>query len=446
MRAGLDNETLNYILSEGISPKWIINIGGVEIPENKIRVLPAIRHEVTNGGNLAPGGSCISTVTVTLEDSDNAYSTLDLSKGTKASISLLYSVNGTEQLVQYGTYYVVDRKYTNYSVYITMMDAMYKLDESSITLSGDMTFNDVLTAILEDTDITVFNDEWAGKNINCSVNSRKLTRRQALQYLMAATGQFAFINYQNKLCIKWFDIDNINYDCSSYFSMDIKEAATYTGVQVIPNNPSKNDTEYITGETDRLFTMNNNFLITDDNYSDVKTLIYNAMVNKSFYTGTVGALFNPLIEVGDVIKTPDLRGQRGILPISAISCNGRIKEDLRCADIKEYEILDQRRKKEEKESNVEERLYECENLAQNAYNGAMGANSAVNAMNQSMSQALNGIYTSLDNKITETNSRIDALDNGNNFKCQYVLESDFSPSDTYANDTLIIVLEDNPVT
>lgn len=367
---------------------WDVTIGGVAIPADRIPANSiSLKTGCSESGRFTIGAVVISSFSFSLNNYDHYFDTTNF-KG--AQVVAFATYDGVEARLKMGTFYVADWRYNNGTIYVECLDKLRELDKSTIALTYPLKLSAILTQALDGTGITKSITPAGATAKVTNGPEYPLTRRQALSYALQLCGCFAFLTPDETLKIGWYHWGTLR-TLPDFWSTDFQpQDVNYTGVVA-------RGTTY--GSAGMLYSISNNPFLDGENAATIANRILSTIQNKPFLPGTVDTLANPLLEPGDVINIPaQFTGDSAHkFPITSITLRAGLRETL-TSDAADSDDADDLRPSEAHEA-----------IRQAIDNGDIGQGGGT-------VPGVTGIVV--------------------------VNSSDFDPTDTYAEGTLVLVLDD----
>ncbi|MGN0558380.1 MAG: hypothetical protein ACI4IS_02900 [Acutalibacteraceae bacterium] len=144
-----------------------------------------------------------------------------------------------------------------------------------------------------------------GYKINTAPNDEDLTYRQLLSYMGQITGTCAFIDWDGRLRLKWYEETNTEINLSNRFDSDLQEKKiTITGIEV-----SDGENVYLKGTDGYTISIDGNSLIQHD-YQTVATALYNKLGGFTYTPFSAVVKPMPHIYPLDIITFVDKKGTK----------------------------------------------------------------------------------------------------------------------------------------
>lgn len=320
---------------------------------------------VTSESNFdALGSAIINSLSLTIDNTDDAYSQYDFRGGT---VSFFMGLDNPEEesgveWIRIGYYTIYDSYYNGSSITLYCLDEMSRFDRpySISSLQYPATLGDIVSDLCTVCHVTKPVGEWTFPHADYVIVNRPtdttLTCREVLSHVAALAGCFARCNSYGTLEIKWFDTDalnvidadggifdsatpyatgdsvdggtmspwstgdvidagqftddmNVNF-ISSIASQNIEvEDVTITGIKILVANEDVDSdstiTEYTSGTDEYMLTISGNPFITADNAQTIANWLATALVGLTFRPMTISHLSDIAIEAGDVALVSD---------------------------------------------------------------------------------------------------------------------------------------------
>ena len=197
------------------------------------------------------------------------------------------------------------------TITISALDRMILFDKTVdiSKLSFPMTVADLLNKICTICGVTLATDITRLPNKDYQITAypegQALTYRTLLQWCAALTGTCAFMNYDGKLELKWYEQTDLTISPSERYNSDMQENdVAITGIYF----KDAANTEYIAGTDDYCLDLSSNGLL-QDNVQVVLDTLYVSLKGFSYrpYTATIKSA--PYIYPMDMIHYEDAKGE-----------------------------------------------------------------------------------------------------------------------------------------
>jgi len=301
------------------------------------------------------GSAIINKLNFAINNIYNTYSTYDFN-GAKAVCQVgLTLPDTTTEYINKGKFTVYEQpSYNGSLISFICYDNMYRFDKLIASISG-ITNVEVVANICIAVGVILNTSQFDGYDLPFTMptNITKMTYRQLLSYICMLTGNFARINVDGTLEIKWYDTDFYNSEIhldggtfkttttpysdgdnadggnfTDYTSGDNIDGGTFTalgsfhhlyslssqsfstddviitGIKIIDSD----QVEYIIGTSDYMISIENNPLVTAENLQTYLTFLGNKIIGMRFRKFSVSCLSDPTIEAGDNAKISDNKG------------------------------------------------------------------------------------------------------------------------------------------
>nr|DAJ08094.1 MAG TPA: protein of unknown function (DUF5047) [Caudoviricetes sp.] len=186
--------------------------------------------------------------------------------------------NAQTQYVPVG-YFTIDEPYRNLStIPISALDRMVLFDKTVdwSLFTFPMTVRDLLTQTCTICNVTLGTDILGKPNYDYIINEAptdETTYRQIVQWVAELTATCAFMDWEGKLCLSWYEPTTMKITPSERYSSDMLENdIVISGVQVVDEDSNL----YLTGDDAYAFNIEGNSLIQHD-YQAVAESIYSVV-------------------------------------------------------------------------------------------------------------------------------------------------------------------------
>ena len=165
-----------------------------------------IENAISNESSLDVGSVMISKATVTINNIDGTYDHTDFSDAVVA----IYLTVGSETFSR-GRYTVDTQTFNGGLVTLTCLDFMEKTERPASdlpTITYPTTIGTIVSAIASTCGLTLDDAQFTGYNfpITAAIDMANLSCRDVLHYLVQICGANAWMSYDNKLVIRWYEI------------------------------------------------------------------------------------------------------------------------------------------------------------------------------------------------------------------------------------------------
>lgn len=344
-----------YITDEIIAqyehPRFKLVVDGTEeIYENMLEGSVSLKLGCSDSSRFDVGGCVVGSLSFTIADFDarfNGYffneSTIDLYVGYGSSVD-------SAEYVEFGHFKVAEATRNQSIISITAYDALRDADKVEFVYNGNaatLTTNEIITIAAGLANITVGTLPSNTITVDTSTFT-KMTCRQAMQYAMEASGNFAYINHLGQLTCRWFDLANPIKTFDDSFGSTFSENWTYTGVMVNGE---------LTGTDGYVYSLSNNPFVNDSNKSAVAQRLYSILYDQGFYEASITVpLADPRIEPGDVVTVyeygPMNTKTARIMPVTNITFKSELAETLSCSAASADTLDDLRQTETQKAENA----------------------------------------------------------------------------------------------
>ena len=418
-------------IASGAPLLWRITIGSATYGNGQIITDSIIyRAGVMPAGRFEPGGAVISSLSFSLRDPGGAISIVE---GDAVTVEVGYLIDGTAQYIPYASMVVSEVSPTDNAISVRCLDRLSLLDEAELTITYPTTVLAMVQAAISGSGITLASTSFDGASLsirNPGDNFAGMTKRQALSYCMQMTGQYCRIDSTGRLVIGWFD-SSAAASVGAIFSRSCTTGSSYTGARVAKNGQADIDTSLI-GSEGVVYVVKGNPLISGVNVSTVKTLVWGALNGLWFASGRMSILSDPRLEPGDMLEANVFRDETKFFPVTQLTLKGTTQCQVECDAAENCLLTDTRQRETE---TVDSEAYQ---LAEAAYELAQQGGA-------------NGLPPGgTAGQVLTKNSAVDydaswqtpsGGGGGGAANIVFINESDFPPSTTYAEGTLIIVLD-----
>lgn len=288
-------------------------------------------------GSFDVGSAIIGGFHFALNNFGGSFDGIDFS-GAVVIPFVYYTIDGTNEYLPKGVFYINSHTTSGYIIRCTSMDALKLMDNSQTTITYPITVQSLVETLCTANGITLATttipngDFTLSQPTDSTGTEMKLTDRQMLSYACQCIGCFAKMNEYGYLEIKWYDFDNPISITSTFNGKTLwTDAIEVTGVSIeIPNGTDTTTTIY--GTDDRNIKVSNNPYVTSDNASTVYANISANIFNKSFRPGTLPVLANPCLQAGDVLEVTDsITSTTYLMPITSTVYTKNLTQNVVCS-------------------------------------------------------------------------------------------------------------------
>lgn len=348
--------TSQYITDEIIAqydghPRFKVVVDGTEeINENLLKDSVSLKLGCSDSSRFDVGGCVVGSLSFTIDDFEarfNGYffneSTIDLYVGYGSSVD-------SAEYGEFGHFKVAEATRNQSIISITAYDALRDADKVEFVYNGNaatLTTNEIITIAAGLANITVGTLPSNTITVDTSTFT-KITCRQAMQYALEASGNFAYINHLGQLTCRWFDFANPIKTFDDSFGSTFSENWTYTGVMVNGE---------LTGTDGYVYSLSNNPFVNDSNKAAVAQRLYSILYDQGFYEASITVpLADPRIEPGDVVTVyeygPMNTKTARIIPVTNITFKSELAETLSCSAASADTLDDLRQTETQKAENA----------------------------------------------------------------------------------------------
>lgn len=271
------------------------------------------------GSEIVIGYTSAAAFNFTLSNLNNQYNNINFNK----SKCILYLDDfRTKKL---GEFKVDDVKKNKQTIVFSCIDRMVDFDSIFKGATFPISALDLLKQICIQVDIILNNTNILNGDImlNSPDKITGKTCRDVLKYICEVSGNFAIINNNGELELKWYDLNNIkrNLTYSNLFNYERDEQESeITGVSLYIDNEL-----YIKGLSNYdLYLTNDNPLLSQLSTDDLNlalTNIYNKVNGMKYLGCSISSFFYDDIEVGDVLTITEDDLQVYKIIVSTIKIN-----------------------------------------------------------------------------------------------------------------------------
>ena len=256
-----------------------------------------IRDAVVSGEKIEVGSAVSKELNITLNNIPGDY---DLVLFGGAEIYVEINLNDIEWIPM-GTFYVDEAPRPGKLIQIVAFDVMIKFDRWFTSPATPTSPLLLLSAACTQCGVTLHTTSFTNSNISVPTVPDKLTCRQVVQYVAQLSGNFALINRNSHLVLKWYTPANDPINKFNVFRLRLEEAVTVTGVEY---THSDEDVTYLVGTEGYVVVLEENPFIQTD-VEAVVTALASGIVGTSFTPGTIEHQGNPCWDAGDLITVTD---------------------------------------------------------------------------------------------------------------------------------------------
>lgn len=262
----------------------------------------------------ALGSVAMNQFSCTINNRNGDYDSYDFN-GAIVSVYVGLDISGTVESLSKGKFIVDKALFLNYTVELTCLDFMVKLDKAySTALSYPTTLSLIVQEICTNCGITLSSASFPRYDfgINYKPDFSNQTYRDVLSWVTTISGCFAKMNNLGQLELKWFDVAS-NYTIDSLFSQTIGiDDVIITGVRATVryngNGNSIDQVSVLEGiEGYVLEIPETNLFINSGNVSNILSYLGNQLIGVTFSIANISHLNDPALEAGDIIGVVDLK-------------------------------------------------------------------------------------------------------------------------------------------
>jgi len=173
----------------------------------------------SNDGSFDVGSAIIGVFNFTLNNFDRFFDNIDFAGAVVVPL-VYYTIDGVNEYVSKGVFYISTHKTSGNIINCTAMDALKFLDQAQTDITYPITVQDLVETICTANNITLATQTITNGSFiipGIPAEGLVLTDRQMLSYACQATGNFAKMNEEGELIVSWYDFDNVN-DVTSTFN------------------------------------------------------------------------------------------------------------------------------------------------------------------------------------------------------------------------------------
>ena len=326
----------------------VINLTNAEIFMGGFSCEQAISSDNTFS---ALGSVIIGSASLIINNISGAYTQYDFTNATVV-MQVGLTVNGVVEKVRLGTYRVDDAVYTESSIKLSMLDYMEQFDRPYTTnIQYPNTLNTILRDICTQCGVTLATPDFPHKSFSVSTMplDNGTTFREVISWIASIAGCYAFCNDNGQLVLDWFDTSVLNQsidltvpqpdvnNLGYHYIHNLKSVQTIgiddtvitgvsisvenendpaelgifennAGTHVVTLNVQENVTIYTVGTEGYIIHIEGNDFITHSNVIEIINWLATQLIGLQFRKLNVQILSNPTIEVGDVAKVVDRKG------------------------------------------------------------------------------------------------------------------------------------------
>lgn len=326
----------------------VINLTNAEIFMGGFSCEQAISSDNTFS---ALGSVIIGSASLIINNISGAYTQYDFTNATVV-MQVGLTVNGVVEKVRLGTYRVDDAVYTESSIKLSMLDYMEQFDRPYTTnIQYPTTLNTILRDICTQCGVALATPDFPHKSFSVSTMplDNGTTFREVVSWIASIAGCYAFCNDSGQLVLDWFDTSVLNQsidltvpqpdvnNLGYHYIHNLKSVQTIgiddtvitgvsisvenendpaelgifennEGTHVVTLNVQDNVTTYTVGTEGYIIHIEGNDFITHSNVIEIINWLATQLIGLQFRKLSVQILSNPTIEVGDVAKVVDRKG------------------------------------------------------------------------------------------------------------------------------------------
>lgn len=289
----------------------------------------------SQNGEFTVGSAVIGQFEFSLNNFDGTFRD-ELFEGATVIPFVYYSIDGTNEYLPKGLYYIADHKTSGNIIRCTAYDGLKLLDEHQTNITYPATVQAIVQNICTANGITLATTAISGGTYEVTTApDDSVTDRQLLSYVCQITGNFARMDENGHLVVGWYDFANPVVITSTFDGKDLwTNPITLTGVlgaTQSANTESAAETEYLYGTMDHIVEIRDNELINSNNLEAVITAVGERICGVTFRPGSLPILANPCIQAGDVLQiTDNITHVVYLFPVTSLTYTKGLTESVTC--------------------------------------------------------------------------------------------------------------------
>lgn len=162
----------------------------------------------SSNGSFDVGSAIIGSFSFILNNYDGDFDDIEL-RGAVVFPYAYYMNGENRDEIQKGQYYIASHTTSGYLIRCKALDAMKLFDQSDTPITYPVTFESLVRTLAEANNVDVVGETLPnGTYVIDTEPKDALTDRQKLSYACQITGNFATMNNEGELVIKWYDYAN----------------------------------------------------------------------------------------------------------------------------------------------------------------------------------------------------------------------------------------------
>lgn len=162
----------------------------------------------SSNGSFDVGSAIIGSFNFILNNYDGYFDDIEL-RGAIVFPYAYYMNGENRDEIQKGQYYIASHTTSGYLIRCKALDAMKLFDQSDTPVTYPVTFESLVRMLAAANNVDVVGDTLPNGSYQIDTEPEgALTDRQKLSYACEITGNFAMMNNEGELVIKWYDYEN----------------------------------------------------------------------------------------------------------------------------------------------------------------------------------------------------------------------------------------------
>lgn len=277
----------------------------------------------SNSGTFDAGAAIIGKLTLKLNNMYKDFDGLDFTGAVIKKAQVLVEHSDHTETINKGVFTVDSATYDNGIITLECLDNLHLLDvaysESNLVYPASAL--DIVKDVCSCCGLLLATDSLRFNGYKFEFSTRpesedETTFRDVLTWIGECTGNFWKCNGNGELTAGWYDAAGLE-DGTNAHTLSTSEVTdvvpklddvVITGVKVITEDSENSELSTISGEEGYMVSIEQNDLVTENNYKEIATMAGAQIVGLTFRPVTISMLQDPTIEAGDGVIVSDADG------------------------------------------------------------------------------------------------------------------------------------------